>query len=167
MNIPTHVLTSYWAAKRLGARHPWALAFGAFIPDTYYACKASVVMVRERRLPGPNDLDYFRPRTKTADVLGHSLLPAGATMLWGWVARQPRLTAFAQGWIGHILVDLAMHHTDAAPPFAPVSARVFHSPVSGSERDRYAVLVVTGEVALCILCVWNLARNRGSHVRAR
>ena len=162
MNIPTHVLTSYWAAQRLRARHPWAVALGAFIPDTYYTAKAVKVMVRERRLPGPDDLDYFRPRTKPADVLGHSLLPAGATLLGGWAARSPRVTALAWGWLGHIVVDLGMHHTDAAPPFAPLSGWVFHAPVSGSEQDRYANWVVTAEAVLCILCGWDLARSRGS-----
>lgn len=149
MNTPTHMLVTGRVARLIRPGTATTAALGAGFPDLPYLLKAVALAFRGRLTA--TALDYGRETTWLPDLATHSLLPPAALLA---ATRDPRARAFALGWLGHVLTDLPVHHTDARPPLWPVSSRRWHAPLSGSERAHHAAPVLTAEA---ILCAWALA----------
>lgn len=149
MNTPTHVLVTRRIARGVDPDTAVMAAFGAGFPDLPYLLKAVALAFRGKL--SAEALDYGRETSWLPDLATHSVLPPAALLA---VTANPRLRAFALGWLGHVLSDLPVHHTDARPPLWPVSPRRWHAPLSGSERARHAGPVLAAEV---ILCAWALS----------
>jgi hypothetical protein len=137
MHITSH---GYWTgrlARRARTAHPALTALGGTLPDLPAAALTVSLRVAGRPWRRAGD-EAFAPRFELVHRATHAL--AGPAVLALASPRRSRRRALATGWAGHILVDLVSHHTDARPPWWPLSSRLWRSPVSHWERDRHAAV---------------------------
>lgn len=155
MNTYSHVLMTWAAARRLRPQRPRTAlmaAAGAGLPDLPYLARAARPVTSKRGLTKHEvleKLDYFNEPDWTPDLALHSLVLIaplyGAAGALPTPASREGVRALALGWVGHNLVDLATHASDARPHLWPVSRRRWRSPLSYWERPSHAVPVLIAE----------------------
>ena len=149
-------------------RLAWISAAGACLPDVPYLARAlSLAARRGRRLSvaeAMTELDYVGTPDWKPDLAVHSLVPIAALLGLAGAARSETVRedvrAFAAGWAGHNLIDLATHSSDARPHLWPLSRRRWRSPVSYWDRRHHALAVLALEHMLVVGLLCGIAARR-------
>ena len=141
------ILTSHGAFGWRLTRDP-VFTVGAVAPDL----PALAFALYEIASRTPRDKVLWRayrlPNRRKTHLTAHSLLSSAAVAALGG-RRARRLAA---GWLAHQLIDYALHHTDAWPPFWPLWNRRWPSPVSYWQLEHHARPFQIGEsTALAVL----------------
>jgi hypothetical protein len=147
-----------WRALRGRPRAPWAV-LGAAIPDLPGVTRALPLAAGGLRGTELMMAVYHRPGWREVHRAAHSAVVLAAAAVLG--RRSRRVRALALGWAGHLAVDYACHSTDAWPPFWPLSARSYPSPVSYWERERHAAVWSRAETLALILATLRGPRGLG------
>lgn len=116
-------------------------------------------------------LDYFGTPDWKPDLALHSLIPIvpvlGLSRALPSGPVREGVLAFALGWAGHNVVDLATHASDARPHMWPLSRRRWHSPVSYWDRRSHAIPVLVAEHALVLGLALHVGMKRIPSKRPR
>ncbi|KGX92768.1 hypothetical protein N781_14530 [Pontibacillus halophilus JSM 076056 = DSM 19796] len=146
MNTPDHAFWTYVASRKHKGKIKYFI-IGSLVPDVIYYVVFLYLLVSTDifSVEAIQSNGFGRVMLELAHALFampivtvlrqtfHSLFVWGVifvgVLLWrGW--KLTAWTALLYGWLGHIIIDLFTHVTDAIPLFYPVSDWVFRSVVS-------------------------------------